>query len=102
MASEFVGDFGRKNNNARLADERKLKGVRQEVRNLQVLQMRPNQPPEKLALLRDLEMSARAEVKLRLKALEHGRWIKSAEGSAEAARGNRYGGMTYGIFRTNR
>ena len=53
--------------------ERKLKGVRQEVRNLQVLQMRPNQPPEKLALLRDLEMSARAEVKLRLKALEHAR-----------------------------
>jgi hypothetical protein len=51
--------------------ERKLKGVRQEVRNLQVMQMRPDQPAEKLKLLADLERSARAEVKLRQKALEH-------------------------------
>jgi hypothetical protein len=53
--------------------ERKLKGVRQEVRNLQVMQMRPGQSAEKLKLLADLERSARAEVKLRLKALAHAR-----------------------------
>ena len=51
--------------------ERKLKGVRQEVRNLQVMQMHPGQSPEKLKLLADLERSARAEVKLRVKALAH-------------------------------
>ncbi len=53
--------------------ERKLKGVRQEVRNLQVMQMRPNQSAEKLKLLADLERSARAETKLRVKALEYAR-----------------------------
>jgi hypothetical protein len=51
--------------------ERELRAVRQEVRNLQVLAMRPNQSAEKLELLRNLERSARAEVKLRLKALNH-------------------------------
>jgi hypothetical protein len=51
--------------------ERKLKGVRQEIRNLQVMQMRPGQSAEKLELLADLERSARAEAKLRLKALAH-------------------------------
>ncbi len=51
--------------------ERKLKGVRQEVRNLQVMQMRPDQSAEKLRLLADLEGSARAEVKLRLKAIAY-------------------------------
>jgi hypothetical protein len=51
--------------------ERKLKGVRQEVRNLQVMQMRPGQSAAKLAHLADLEGSARAEVKLRRKALEY-------------------------------
>ena len=51
--------------------ERKLKGVRQEVRNLQVMQMKPDQPPEKLKLLAELERSARAEVKLRVKALAY-------------------------------
>jgi hypothetical protein len=53
--------------------ERKLKGVRQEVRNLQVMRMRPGQSAKKLKLLADLERSARAEVKLRLKALERAR-----------------------------
>jgi hypothetical protein len=53
--------------------ERKLKGVRQEVRNLQVMQMRPGQSAKKLKLLADLERSARAEAKLRLKALEYAR-----------------------------
>jgi hypothetical protein len=51
--------------------ERKLKEVRQEVRNLQVMAMRPDQSTEKLELLRNLERSTRAEVKLRLKAVEH-------------------------------
>ena len=51
--------------------ERKLKDARQEVRNLQVMQMHPGQPPDKLVLLKELERSARAEVKLRLKAIEH-------------------------------
>jgi hypothetical protein len=52
--------------------ERGLKNTRQEVRNLQVLQMRPGQSAEKLALLADhLERSARAEVKLRVKALAY-------------------------------
>jgi hypothetical protein len=41
------------------------------VRNLQVLAMRPMHPPEKLELIRNLERSARAEVKLWQKALAH-------------------------------
>jgi hypothetical protein len=53
--------------------ERELKGVRQEVRNLQVMQMRPGQSAQKLRFLADLERSARAETKLRLKALEYAR-----------------------------
>jgi hypothetical protein len=51
----------------------KLKNTRQEVRNLQVMQMRPEQSAEKLKLLAELERSARAEVKLRQKALAHAR-----------------------------
>jgi hypothetical protein len=51
--------------------ERLLRGVRQEVRNLQVMQMRPGQSPEKLKHLSDLERSARAEVKPRVKALAY-------------------------------
>jgi hypothetical protein len=51
--------------------ERELRAVRQEVRNLQVLAMRPNLSAEKLELVRNLERSARAEVKLRLEALNH-------------------------------
>lgn len=49
----------------------------QEVRNLQVLQMRPGHSPEKLALLRNLERSARASVKLGRKALEHQRRLEA-------------------------
>ena len=48
-----------------------LKNARQEVRNLQVMQMKPGHAPEKLELLRRLESSARAEVKLRRKALAY-------------------------------
>jgi hypothetical protein len=51
--------------------ERKLKGARQEVENLQVMQMRPDQSARKLHLLAQLERSARAEVNLRLTALNH-------------------------------
>ena len=51
--------------------ERKAAGAHQEVRNLIVMQLRPNQSPEKLALLRLLERSARAEARLRDMALEH-------------------------------
>jgi hypothetical protein len=53
--------------------ERKLKETRQEVSNLQVMQMRPGQSVEKLRLLSERERSARAEVNLRLCALEHAR-----------------------------
>jgi hypothetical protein len=42
--------------------EQELKDTRQEVRNLQVMQMLPNQSAEKLKVLSDLERSARAEV----------------------------------------
>jgi hypothetical protein len=51
--------------------EAKLKGVRQEVRNLQVMQMRPGLSAEQLKHLADLERSARAEVKLRLKGIAY-------------------------------
>jgi hypothetical protein len=51
--------------------ERQLANTRQEVRNLQILQMLPGQSPEKLELLAELERSARAEVRLRLKAIAY-------------------------------
>ena len=51
----------------------KLDDARQEVRNLTVMQMKPDQSPENLVLLRNLERSARAEAKLRQKALDHGK-----------------------------
>ena len=51
--------------------EAELKGVQQEVRNLRVMQMRPGWSAEQLAHLADLERSAVAEAKLRLKALNH-------------------------------
>ena len=53
--------------------EQELKDARQEVRNLCVMSMRPNLPPSKVELLKNLERSARAEVKLRLK---HLRWLR--------------------------
>jgi hypothetical protein len=51
--------------------EAKLRGTHQEVRNLQVMQMRPGQTAEQLKHLADLERSARAEVKLRLKGIAY-------------------------------
>jgi hypothetical protein len=49
----------------------KLDDARQEVRNLTVMGMAPDRTPEKAALIHNLERSARAEVKLRLMALEY-------------------------------
>jgi hypothetical protein len=50
--------------------EMKASAAHQEVRNLIVMQLRPGQSPEKLALLQLLEPSARAEARLRDAALE--------------------------------
>jgi hypothetical protein len=49
--------------------ERKLANTRQDVRNLTVIGMRPNLSADKRELIHNLERSARAEVKLRIKAL---------------------------------
>ena len=49
----------------------KLNSVRQEVRNLTVMSMQPHQPPDQLAAIKNLELSARAELRLRVMALEH-------------------------------
>ena len=49
----------------------KLDGVRREVRNLTVMGMDPKQPPDQVALIKDLEQSARAEMRLRSMALAH-------------------------------
>jgi hypothetical protein len=68
--------------------ERLLNGVRQEVRNLQVMQMRPGQSAEKLAHLADLEGSARAEVKLRIKALAYARGQVDQPASPKPADGS--------------
>jgi hypothetical protein len=47
----------------------KLDSVRREVRNLTVMGMDPKQPPDQLALIKQLEISARAEQRLRKMAL---------------------------------
>ena len=49
----------------------KLDSVRREVRNLTVMSMDPSQTPAQAALIKELERSARAEMRLRTKALEH-------------------------------
>jgi len=48
-----------------------LDSVRREVRNLTVMGMDPKQIPEQAALIKDLEQSARAEMRLRTRALEY-------------------------------
>src|SRR3984957_18165936 len=68
--------------------ERLLKGVRQEVRNLQVMQMRPGQSAEQLKHLADLEGSARAEVKLRIKALAYARSMVDQSSSPKPTEGS--------------
>jgi hypothetical protein len=50
---------------------RKLADTRQEVRNLTVMGMRPDLSDDKRELIRNAERSARAEVKLRIKALQY-------------------------------
>ena len=47
--------------------------TRRRVADLVVMQMRPNQTPERLELLHNLERSARAELKLRRRAVEYER-----------------------------
>ena len=49
----------------------KLEETRRRVRNLIVIGLRPQLRPETRAVVRELERSARAETKLRRKALEH-------------------------------
>jgi len=49
----------------------KLDSVRREVRNLTVMGLDPSQPRDQAALIKDLEHSARAEVRLRTMALEY-------------------------------
>jgi hypothetical protein len=57
--------------------EEQLKDLREEVRSLVVLGMRPDLLPDEVAFIRSLERSARAEAKLLLKALQHVReWQK--------------------------
>jgi hypothetical protein len=51
----------------------KLDSVRREVRNLTVMGMDPSQTPDQAALIKQLERSARAEMRLRTMALEHAR-----------------------------
>jgi hypothetical protein len=48
-----------------------LDRVRREVRNLTVMGMDPSQTPEQAALIKQLERSARAEMRLRKMALEY-------------------------------
>ena len=51
--------------------EMKLADVRREVRNLTVMSMRPDLTADQLEHVRLLERAARAEVKLRTKALDY-------------------------------
>jgi hypothetical protein len=48
-----------------------LDSVRREVRNLTVMGMDPSQTPEQTSLIKQLERSARAEMRLRTMALEY-------------------------------
>ena len=45
--------------------EQELEDIRREVRNLTVMGMDPNQSPDQLELIRNLEISARAEMPAR-------------------------------------
>ena len=51
----------------------KLDSVRREVRNLTVMGMDPSQPPDQAELIKQLERSARAEMRLRTMALAYAR-----------------------------
>ena len=57
-----------------LADlQTRLDSVRREVRNLTVMGLDPNQAPDQARLIKQLELSARAETRLRSMALAHGK-----------------------------
>src|SRR5262245_18360460 len=58
----------------------KLDSVRREVRNLTVMGLDPNQPPDQAALIKQLELSARAEMRLRTMALEYARAESHSQG----------------------
>ena len=51
--------------------ERNIECCRREIRNLVVMGLDPNQPPDQAALIKDLERSARAELRLRVLALRY-------------------------------
>jgi len=55
----------------------RLDSVRQEVRNLTVMGMDPNQTTEQAALVKELERSARAEQRLRKMALDYAKARKT-------------------------
>ena len=55
-----------------------MKDTQQEVRNLTIMGMRPNLSPHKKALFLQMERSARAELKLRHRALEHAKQQQQA------------------------
>jgi hypothetical protein len=61
----------------------KLDSVRREVRNLTVMGMDPSQTPGQAALIKELERSARAEMRLRTMALEHARAESHSQGRKE-------------------
>src|SRR5262245_36803149 len=50
-----------------------LDSVRREVRNLTVMGLDPGQPPDQAALIKELERSARAEMRLRTMAFAYAR-----------------------------
>src|SRR5579862_3113525 len=60
--------------------QQELADARQEVRNLQVMGLRPDLSPQKAEFIRNLERSARAEVKLRHMALAYQRQQQSQQG----------------------
>ena len=51
--------------------QQKMRECRQEIRNLTIMGIKPDLTLEKKAFLHDLERSARAELKLRHKAIEY-------------------------------
>jgi hypothetical protein len=61
----------------------KLDSVRREVRNLTVMGMDPSQTPGQAALIKELERSARAEMRLRTMAIEHARAELHSQGRKE-------------------
>jgi hypothetical protein len=54
--------------------------VRREVRNLTVMGMDPKQPPDQAELIKDLEQSARVEMRLRSMALAHAKVTQRSHG----------------------